>query len=218
MDKHCFVIQRFDGEKYDHRFYDVIKPVVESCQLNAYRVDEDPSAEVIINRVLDKIKSATLVIAEISTDRPNVWFELGYAFALSKPVIMMCDETRTELPFDIRHQNVLFYRSESSRDFDQLKNRLRERIVAKIGLHEDEEQIISDIELKILKTIALNQRTEYTITPESRITEQTISKETVLFCLRSLLKRGYLEYYYTTDPNAGFYQLTEKAERILNTF
>ena len=215
MDRHCFVIQRFDGERYDQRFFDIIKPVVESCQLEAYRVDQDPSAEVIIDRVMEKIKSAAIVIAEISTDRPNVWFELGYAVALSKPIIMMCDSIRTEIPFDIRHQNILFYRTNSSSDFDALKHNLRERIVSKIGIQEKGERTLSDLEISILRKFALDQRTENAITPEKKITEESPSEDAVRFSLRSLIKSGYLAYYYSTEPNTAFYQITNKAEKYL---
>lgn len=216
MDSHCFVIQRFDGERYDQRFYDIIKPVVESCKLEAYRVDQDPSAEVIIDRVMEKIKSAAIVIAEISTDRPNVWFELGYAIALSKPVILMCDNNRKEIPFDIRHQNILFYRTDSSSDFDILKKKLKERIVSKIGIQENEQRELSNLEISILRKFALDQRTENAITPERIIMEKSPSEEDIRFSLRSLINSGYLAYYYSTEPNNAFYQITNKAEKYLN--
>lgn len=215
MDRHCFVIQRFDGERYDQRFFDIIKPVVEDCKLEAYRVDQDPSADVIIDRVMEKIKSAAIVIAEISTDRPNVWFELGYARALSKPVIMMCENNRKEIPLDICHQNILFYRTDSSSDFDVLKQKLKERIVSKLGIQENEQRELSNLEISILRKLALEQRTENTITPENIIMEKSPSEDDIRFSLRSLINSGYLAYYYSTEPNNAFYQITNKAEKYL---
>lgn len=215
MDRHCFVIQRFDGERYDQRFFDVIKPIVESCQLMAYRIDQDPAVDNIIETVMEKIRSAALVIAEISTDRPNVWFELGYAMALSKPVIMLCDNTRTEIPFDIRQQNILFYRTGSISDYEQLKRQLRERITVKIGIGNNIQNLTAT-DISVLKRMAIHQRTENTITPENRITEEAISKDEVLFSLRKLMKLGFLVYFYSSEPNSNFYRITEKAERFLN--
>lgn len=82
-----------------------------------------------------------------------------------------------------------------------------------------EAENLSDIELRLLTKIALAQKTEYTITPEIKITEeQTPSKEAVELSLRSLVKCGYLIYYYSTDPSTGFYQITEKAEKVLKLF
>ncbi len=218
MDRHCFIIQRFDGERYDQRFYDIIKPIVESCQLKAYRVDQDPAVDNIIETVMEKIKSATIVIAEISTDRPNVWFELGYAMALSKPVIMLSDNTRSEIPFDIRQQNVLFYRTGSISDYELLKSQLRDRIAVKVGIDEKCIQNLSATDIRVLKKIALLQKTENTITPENKITEVSLSEEEVLFSLRNLMKLGYLVYYYSAEPNASFYQITDKAEKIIKQY
>lgn len=46
------------------------------------------------------------MIAEISTDNPNVCFKLGYALAHSIVVILMCsDERKTSFPFDIRQRD-----------------------------------------------------------------------------------------------------------------
>ena len=81
-----------------------------------------------------------------------------------------------------------------------------------------EAEKLSDLELRLLTKIALTQKTEHTITPEIKITEQTPSKEAVELSLRSLVKCGYLIYYYSTDPSTGFYQITEKAEKVLKQF
>ena len=44
----CFVIQPFDGAKFDKRFEDVYKPAIEAAGLGAYRVDTDPGVWVAI--------------------------------------------------------------------------------------------------------------------------------------------------------------------------
>ena len=69
----------------------IIKPAVEECGLIAYRVDRDPYVEIAVSAIEEKIRDATIVVAEISVDNPNVWFELGYAMALDKKIIMLCD-------------------------------------------------------------------------------------------------------------------------------
>ena len=98
MNNFCFVAQPFDQGKFDQRYQDVIKPVIESLGLCAYRVDEDLAVEIPINTIEAKISAANVVIAEITTDNPNVWFELGYALALAKPIILLCSDER-KLPF-----------------------------------------------------------------------------------------------------------------------
>ncbi|MEW8557707.1 MAG: hypothetical protein AB2588_06950 [Candidatus Thiodiazotropha sp.] len=128
----CFVIQPFDHGKFDKRFKDTFKPAIEEVGLKAYRVDLDPKVEIPIEAIEEGIRDAVICLADITTDNPNVWYELGYAFAAGKAVIMVCSDERQDAryPFDIQHRTVLDYKSESSSDFEQLKNKIGERIKA----------------------------------------------------------------------------------------
>lgn len=98
----CFVIQPFDKDKYDSRYEDIFEPVIKECELDPYRVDRDPSVNIPIEEVESGIKNARICFAEISTNNPNVWFELGYAIACQKEVVLICSDERNEkFPFDI---------------------------------------------------------------------------------------------------------------------
>lgn len=44
----CFVIQPFDGGKFDKRFEDVFAPAIRQAGLEPYRVDRDPEATISI--------------------------------------------------------------------------------------------------------------------------------------------------------------------------
>lgn len=79
MDAYCFVIQPFDNGKFDKRYYDIFKPAIEATGLSAYRVDEDESVEIPIDTIEEKIKSATICLADITLNNPNVWYEVGFA-------------------------------------------------------------------------------------------------------------------------------------------
>jgi hypothetical protein len=96
----CFVIQPFDKGKYDKRYEGVFEPAIRAAGLDAYRVDHDPSVEVPIAAIEEGIKSASICLAEISEDNANVWFELGYALALGRPVVMVCSNDRQRYPFE----------------------------------------------------------------------------------------------------------------------
>ena len=91
---HCFVIRPFDAGKYDKRCEDVYKPAILAADLEPYRVDKDPTVEVPIEAIEDGIRAALVCLADIITDNPNVWYELGFAFALGRPVVMVCSDER----------------------------------------------------------------------------------------------------------------------------
>lgn len=130
----CFVIQPFDGGKFDKRFEDIFRPAIERAGLKAYRVDLDPSASIPIEAIENGINSATACFAEITTDNPNVWYELGFAFALGKPIVMACSDERSsqKFPFDIQHRTVTTYKVDSTQDFELLKTRITDRLTALI--------------------------------------------------------------------------------------
>jgi len=127
----CFVIQPFDGGKFDKRYDDVLAPAITAADLEPYRVDRDPGVTIPIEDIQAGIESSRVCLADISTDNPNVWFELGYAIASQREVVMVCSEERTsKFPFDVQHRSIIKYTTESTRDFDLLKERITTRLRA----------------------------------------------------------------------------------------
>lgn len=126
----CFVIQPFDSGKFDKRFLDIYQPAIESAGLEAYRVDNDSSVLVPIESIEKGIRQAVICLADITTDNPNVWYELGFAFAAGRPVVMVCSEERTsnKYPFDIQHRSVISYLTDAPSDFDKLRDKLTAKI------------------------------------------------------------------------------------------
>jgi hypothetical protein len=129
----CFVIQPFDEGKYDKRYEDVFQPAIVAADLEPYRVDKDPTVEEPIEAIEAGIRAAVVCLADISTDNPNVWYELGFAFASGRPVVMVCcseERAGRKYPFDIQHRVIIPYRAESPRDFDALQHAITERTKA----------------------------------------------------------------------------------------
>lgn len=127
----CFVIQPFDGGKFDKRFDDIFAPAITAAGLEPYRVDRDPSVTIPIEDIQSGIESSRACLADITTDNPNVWFELGYAIASQCEVVLICSDERTSrFPFDVQHRNIIKYSTESSRDFDQLGEKITTRLKA----------------------------------------------------------------------------------------
>lgn len=119
----CFVIQPFDdGGPYDKRYNETFKPAIKDAGLEPYRIDEDPGVDVPIDQIERNISSSIACLADISTDNPNVWFELGYAMAKDRVVILICsDEREGGYPFDVRHRKVIKYSTKSASGFTKLR-------------------------------------------------------------------------------------------------
>ena len=141
----CFVIQPFDGGKrYDKRYTDVFAPAIENAGLEPYRVDHDLSVMIPIEEIQRGIEDAVACLAEISTDNPNVWYELGYAIAQGRVVVLLCsDERKGPFPFDIQHRKIIKYSTESLSDFEKARSAISSQLQAMIQKHRQLGQLSS---------------------------------------------------------------------------
>jgi nucleoside 2-deoxyribosyltransferase len=64
----------------------------------------------IVDRIMDGIRRADFVIADLSLERPNVYLEVGFAWGLQRPVILIAREGQ-RLHFDLSHHKCLFYKT-----------------------------------------------------------------------------------------------------------
>lgn len=105
----AFVVMQF-GKNYDDLYQDVIKNVCEKNGYNVYRADEGLDTGLILNDIVSAIRNSALVIADITPDNPNVFYEVGFAHALNKPTILLNEKNQRErLPFDISGFRTIFY-------------------------------------------------------------------------------------------------------------
>ncbi|MGB7582087.1 MAG: hypothetical protein WBL85_06535 [Sedimentisphaerales bacterium] len=218
----CFVIQPFDGGVYDKRYEDIFEPAIKNAGLEPYRVDRDPKVSIPIEDIERGIKNSRLCFAEITLDNPNVWFELGYAIANQKDVVLVCSKERTKFPFDIQHRRLIQYKTDSPSDFNELQVAITERIKAlmkkEIKLDEVKRLRLSPIaetqglkqhEVTALATIMQNQ-----LTPESTVLSYTVKEDmnkagftdiAVSLALKSLLKKGMVRIKQGTNYDGEEY-------------
>lgn len=136
--KKCFVMQPFDGGTFDKRYEDVFEPAISEAGLEPYRVDRDLSVSIPIDEIESGIRSSEICFAEITTDNPNVWFELGFAIAVPKEVVLVCAEDRkSRFPFDVQHRNIIKYKTDAPQDFVELKGKVTKRILAILKKQEE---------------------------------------------------------------------------------
>jgi hypothetical protein len=82
---------------------------VRRCGYVCEKVDETVFAGSIVDRITDGIKGADFIIADLTLERPNVYLEVGYAWGLNRPVILVAREGQ-RLHFDLSHHKCIFYR------------------------------------------------------------------------------------------------------------
>lgn len=112
MKKKCFVEMPFE-KRFDGVWLSVIKPAVEALHDNCIRADNIFTVGSVLFDIFNLISSADYIIADLTIQNPNVYYELGYSHALNKKVILITQDI-SSLPFDLRDQRVIHYQDTSS--------------------------------------------------------------------------------------------------------
>lgn len=61
-----------------------------------------------MDQVWRGINAAKVLVAELTTKNPNVYYELGLAHAMHKPVVLV-SANEDDVPFDLQHIRVIYY-------------------------------------------------------------------------------------------------------------
>lgn len=117
-----FVLMPFDSS-----FDDVYKLGIKEAANNAggycERVDEQIYEERMLDRIYNQINKADVIVADLTGRNPNVFYEIGYAHALDKRVILLTSNAE-DIPFDLKHHFHIVYNNSISSLKDNLTTRL----------------------------------------------------------------------------------------------
>jgi hypothetical protein len=123
-DDMCFVIMPFEPP-WSTRIYKLIKGLVEEAGYTCKRAD-DLYGRVILSDIWQGLNEAAFVIADLSDQNPNVYYELGLAHTLGKEIIPLLQSDQ-DIPFDQKPFRVLFY-EDNADGYEVLRARLPEWI------------------------------------------------------------------------------------------
>lgn len=123
-----FVIMSFDDKNND--VYSAVKDECKKLKLKAIRVDEVCGSGLIIRKIINLIERAEFLIVDLTDEKPNVYYELGYAHGVGNEDcdILLIAKEGTKLHFDIAPLAVHFYSStEHLRKIvnEQMKNMIK---------------------------------------------------------------------------------------------
>ena len=124
----CFVVMPFGLKAFPDgsgRTYDFDKVYRVLCQraiteagMKPIRADERVTSAIIHSDMFRDLRDRLVVLADLSLDNPNVFYELGIRHVMSSNgTVLMCRKGSV-LPFDVKLSRVIFY------DFDGASPRL----------------------------------------------------------------------------------------------
>lgn len=112
MALHAFVVMPYgvkDGIDFDDVYGTLIVPALEGEGFQVFRADEERRAGNIRTDMFQELLLADLVVADLSIDNPNVWYELGVRHALRARGVIQIQCRRDYLPFDVYVDRTLRY-------------------------------------------------------------------------------------------------------------
>ncbi len=130
--KQCFVIGPYGDagtkirEWSDWILEEVVKPAAEKEGYWAVRTIDEPRPGDITARIMQELRTADLVVADLTGSNPNVYYELALRHAKAKPFIHLA-RVGTEIPFDVRVMEVIYVAEGKDAE---AREQLREQISA----------------------------------------------------------------------------------------
>jgi len=117
-----FVLMPFDVQ-FNDTYKFGIKGAAEDVGAYAERVDEQIFTEGILERIFNQISKADVIVADMTGRNPNVFYEVGYAHALGKLVLLLT-QNADDIPFDLKHKPHIVYAGEIETLREELSRRL----------------------------------------------------------------------------------------------
>lgn len=120
-DKDVFVIMSFDKGQRD-AFFVSIEPTLKSLGFNPVRVDQIQHNTTVTPEIMRQIERSVFIVADLTGERPNVYYEVGYAHRADKEVILLSKKD-TAIHFDVAAINRIEYE-----DYTELSDSLKKRV------------------------------------------------------------------------------------------
>jgi hypothetical protein len=125
----CFVMQPF-SDPLGSYYKKIFEPAIEKAGMRAMRADDDIfSTGKVIDQIWRGIDGSKVLVAELTSRNPNVFYELGLAHALKKPVVLV-SSSEEDVPFDLRHIRVIYYDTTDPFWGQKLIDKVAENIVS----------------------------------------------------------------------------------------
>lgn len=123
VSKDVFVIMSFNDDHRDAYFV-AIQPTLLKLGFRPIRVDEIQHNNTVTKEIYEAIDRSAFVVADLTGERPNVYYEVGWAHKAEKEVVLLARKD-TAVHFDVAAINRIDYK-----DYTDLCDGLEKRVRA----------------------------------------------------------------------------------------
>lgn len=131
-EKICFIVTAIGEsgtptrERADNVYRYLIAPVCEDLGYKPVRVDHVNAVDNINETVINYLKTAPMVVADMTDHNPNAFYELGFRQALELPLVPII-KVGERLPFDVITTRTVFYDTDVAK-IEESKENLKSKI------------------------------------------------------------------------------------------
>lgn len=118
----CFILMPY-GQWHDKYFKEIYVSATKEAGFEPVRADEVFSAGSVIEQIWNQIRKSKVMLADLTGKNPNVFYELGLAHAIQKPVVLV-SATIDDVPFDLRHLRTVIYDNREPNWGEKLKKEI----------------------------------------------------------------------------------------------
>lgn len=194
-DKVCFIISAIGEsgtptrERADKVYKYLIAPVCEDLGYKPIRVDHVNAVDNINKTIINYLKTAHMVIADMTEHNPNAFYELGFRQALELPLVPII-ESGGKLPFDVMMTRTTFYDTDVSKIEESkvdLKSKMQSFENFKMPISRlDKTTTLESIDKK------LNQKLDKILSLLERSDRNLITSDTLRFRDSGYKENGYI--------------------------
>ena len=194
-DKVCFIISAIGEsgtptrERADKVYKYLIAPVCEDLGYKPIRVDHVNAVDNINETIINYLKTAHMVIADMTEHNPNAFYELGFRQALELPLVPII-ESGGKLPFDVMMTRTTFYDTDVSK-IEESKVDLKSKMqsfenfkmpISRLDKATTLESIDKKLNQKLDKILSFLERSDYNL----------ITSDTLRFRDSGYKENGYI--------------------------
>jgi hypothetical protein len=139
-----FVVIQIGDDQLDRVCNEAIFPALEDCGLEPRRVDKHTEGQLLKSEIVEFLREAEIVVADLTNERPNCYLEVGYAMGLGRHarlVLTARDDHQSDSPkhvvggpkvhFDLSGYDILWW---DENDLPAMRSELVRRVTNRLRL------------------------------------------------------------------------------------
>jgi hypothetical protein len=188
----CFVVMPFQ-EPFNSYYTKIIVPAVNDVKLHPLRGDSLFRPTPIIGDIWQMVQEAKALVADLTGRNSNVFYELGLAHAIGKPIVLI-SEGMDDVPFDLKSLRVIIYDKNDPSWGDILRKNIRKSL----------EEILSDPVIAVPQMFRKKVKDQVPV--ESEFSSRIASLEQQMTSLQAITLNKKSNREYPKENNSSICQ------------